>query len=277
MNIYINGLFYLTELTDVCNYADDTTFHTCDSNLDCLIRRLEHDSILATEWFESNYMKLSQDKCHFLLSGHKHEVMFAKIGHSKNWENCTQKLLGIIIDRNLKFDEYVLTQFKKAGRKIKALAPPVARLMKPFIESQFAYCPLIWMFCQRSSNTRINHLHERVLRIVYDDNESTFEDLLKNDNSASFHHKNIRLLGIELYKVKNNLSTHLMSEIFNLRNIDYNLRSQTDFKQGPVNTVNYGLKSLSYLAAKILNIIPLEIRNSGSLTEFITNVKSWIP
>ena len=50
---------------------------------------------------------------------------------------------------------------------------------------------------------------------------------------------------MQLHKVKNNLSNHLMSEIFNLRNIDYNLRSQTDLKQGPVNTVNYGLKSLS--------------------------------
>ena len=39
-------------------------------------------------------MKLNQDKCHFLLSGHKHEVMFAKIGHSKIWKNCTKKLLG---------------------------------------------------------------------------------------------------------------------------------------------------------------------------------------
>ena len=104
----------ITELTDVCNYANDTTFHACDSSLEDLIRRLEHDSILAIEWFESNYMKLNEDKCHFLLSGHKHEVMFAKIGHSKIWE--------IIIDRNLKFDEYILTQCKKAGRKIKALA-----------------------------------------------------------------------------------------------------------------------------------------------------------
>ena len=84
---------------------------------------------------------------------------------------------------------------------------------------------------ERSSNTRINHLHERALRIAYNDNESTFEDLLKKDNSVSIHHKNIRLLGIELYKVKNNLSTHLMSEIFNLRNIEYNLRSQTDLNK----------------------------------------------
>ena len=74
--------------------------------------------------------------------------------------------------------------------------------MKAFIESQFACFPLIWMFCQRSSNIRINHLHERALRIIYKDNESTFEDLLKKDNAVSIHHKNIRLLGIELYKVK---------------------------------------------------------------------------
>ena len=57
-----------------------------------------------------------------------------------------------------------------------------------------------------------------------------------------------------------------MSEIFNLRNINYNLRSQTDFKQG-VNTVNYGLKSSRYLASKTWNIIPLEIRNSSKLMD----------
>ena len=68
-----------------------------------------------------------------------------------------------------------------------------------------------------------------------------------------------------------------MSEIFNLRNKDYNLRPQADFKQGPVNTVNYGFKSLKYLSPKIWDIVLLEIRNSGSLAKFITNIKSWIP
>ena len=59
-----------------------------------------------------------------------------------------------------------------------------------------------------------------------------------------------------------------MSEIFNLRNTDCNLRSQTDFKQGPINTVDYGLKSLRYLTPKIWNLIPLEIRSTSSLTKF---------
>ena len=66
-------------MTNVSNYVEDTTFHACDSNLESLIQRLEHDSVLAIEWFESNYMKLNNDKCHLLLSGYRHEVMLARV------------------------------------------------------------------------------------------------------------------------------------------------------------------------------------------------------
>ena len=94
-NMYINDLFYLTELTDVCNYTDDTTFHACDSSLEDLIKRLEHYSILAIEWFGSNCMKLNQDKCHFLLSGHKHEENVCKNGSLKNLRKLCAKTLRI--------------------------------------------------------------------------------------------------------------------------------------------------------------------------------------
>ena len=43
--------------------------------------------------------------------------------------------------------------------------------------SQFGYCPLIWMFHSRHQNNRINDLHERGLRMVYQDNKSTFDEL----------------------------------------------------------------------------------------------------
>ena len=52
-----------------------TTFNACDSDLESLIQRLEYDSMLATEWFESNYTKLNNDKCHLLISVYKHEVI----------------------------------------------------------------------------------------------------------------------------------------------------------------------------------------------------------
>ena len=53
--------------------------------------------------------------------------------------------------------------------------------MNSFFESQFGYCPLIWMFCSRGVNNKINHLYERALTIIYRDNISTFEELLEKD------------------------------------------------------------------------------------------------
>ena len=44
-------------MANVCNYADDTTVCACESDLESLIKRSEHDSMLAIEWFESSYLK----------------------------------------------------------------------------------------------------------------------------------------------------------------------------------------------------------------------------
>ena len=71
-NLYLNYLFYLPDFTEVCNFADDTTFHACDNDLNNLIKRLEHNAFLATEWFETNNMKLHKHKCHLLVLGHKY-------------------------------------------------------------------------------------------------------------------------------------------------------------------------------------------------------------
>ena len=51
-----------------------TLFHACDSDLKDLTR-LENDSLLAFEWFQANYMKLNEEKCHLLISEHKHELL----------------------------------------------------------------------------------------------------------------------------------------------------------------------------------------------------------
>ena len=61
-----------------------------------------------------------------------------------------------------------------------------------------------------------------------------------------------------------------MSELFDLRNIEYNLRPQTGFSLGAVYTANYGLRSLRYFAPKNLNMIPADIRVT-------LKIKSWIP
>ena len=82
-NIFINDFFYLFEgETDVCNYADDNTLHTCDITLDSLMKKIEASGI-AIRWFEYNGMKLNPSKCKLLVSGNKYEVMSFKLLFSK--------------------------------------------------------------------------------------------------------------------------------------------------------------------------------------------------
>ena len=145
--------------------------------------------------------------------------------------------------------------------------------MKPFFESQFGYCPLIWMFCSRGANNKINHLHERVLTIIYRDNISTFEELLEKDGQYSLHHKSIQSLVIELFKIKTNLSNNIMYDIFQTRGIRYNLRSQTDFGGYYVNTNRFGLNSLKLFASKVWDIAHLEIKNSDSVEVFKSKIQ----
>ena len=179
-------------MTDVRNYADEATFHVCDLDLRSLITALEHDAAYAIEWFESNYMKLNQDKYHFLFSGHKYEKLFVNVVETKIWESKQQKLLGVLIDRDLKFDEYVLSQCKKTGKKLTTLIR-ISKFMtfgqRRNTRKAFGYCPLVWMFCEQQTNASINHIHERALRAVYNDEISPLEELLGRDKSKTIHRR----------------------------------------------------------------------------------------
>ena len=98
-------------------------------------------------------------------------------------------------------------------------------LLRSFVEAQFGYCPLVWMFHGREINRKINHIHERSLHIVYRDYNSSLKDLLKKDNSVCIHHRNIQSLVVELFNVTENLSNTIMRDIFPTRVLNYNLRS----------------------------------------------------
>ena len=73
--------------------------------------------------------------------------------------------------------------------------------MKSFIEAQFGYCPLVWMFHGRVLNRKVSRFHKRSLGIVYKDSISSFHELLQKDYSFTIHLRDIQSLAIELYKI----------------------------------------------------------------------------
>ena len=67
-----------------------------------------------------------------------------------------------------------------------------------------------------------------------------------------------------------------MFKPFHRQNVIYIISSQTDFFLSSINATNYGSKFLRYLAVKIWNILPQDIRSANSLSRFVSIVKSFI-
>ena len=116
--------------------------------------------------------------------------------------------------------------------------------MNAFFNAQFSYCHLTWMFHSR----KINKLHERCLRIVYNNNTSTFEELLETDNSVLVYFRNVQALAVELYKVVNGFSPAIMKDVFPFNaNSFYNTRNKRTFHSRHIRTVHFGSKKKLFL------------------------------
>ena len=90
------------------------------------------------------------------------------IGGQKIQNSRSEKLLRVTIDNKLSFTEHVHKVCDKASQKLRALLrlynfmslEKPKLIMKAFVNSQFGYYPLIWMFHIRTLNNKINKIHE---------------------------------------------------------------------------------------------------------------------
>ena len=252
--------------TAVCNFAYDTTIFAADCQLDKVLERLETDALILSKWFPENFMKLNAGNCHLLTFGtNQDDIKIKKVLY-----------LGVIIDTNLNFKSHVSNLCKRASQKLHALArvspfmgsDKLRLLMNSFIKAQFSYCPLTWMFHDRCFHAKVNKIHEKALRIVYKDSRADNEALLTLDNAVSIHQRNLQYLMIEIYKTKHNLNPSFMSEIFETRNVHYDLRTENNLCIPKARTTSYGIETVRYLGQKLWQTLPHRIRESQSLATF---------
>ena len=274
-NIFLTDLFFIANRMDIANYADDNTPYATANDIGSLIASLEEASKSLFTWFDNNLMKSNADKCYLLVSSN--EKVSIKIGSHEIANTQHEKLLGVHLDSGLSFDYHISEICKKASSKVCALARVTSgmilakklSLMNAFFNSQFNYCPLIWMCHSCEDNNNINRLHERCLRIIYNDKQSSFNALLEKDGSVSIHERNIKILATEMFKVSKNLPPPQMHEIFKLKGQShYNLRYNSLFFRPLVKSVYKGTESLTFLGPKIWDILPDTYKDMPDLNSF---------
>ena len=280
-NMFICDLFMFLPIEGIANYADDNTPYSTGNGIHNVMRDLEQASDILSKWYINNYLEANPDKHHVLLSETSETQLIVE--NVPIASSSCEKLLRIKIDQKLSFEPHVDSLCKTESQKLNALARMTSSLkfkqrkllLNAFITAQFSYASVIWMFHSRKLNNRINHIHERALRLVYKDYTRTFDELLLKDNSFRIPHRNLQKLAIEIFKVKLGLASEIMKNIFPIIENPYDLRNETKFKSRNVHTVRYSIATASFVAPKIWSSIPRSYKECSSVNEFKAKIKSW--
>jgi hypothetical protein len=266
------------------NYADENTLSFGSPDFDLFISTLESDSNHPIEWFKNNKMQANPDKFQVLAVGKKTYEKRPTF-NIQNFElTCEDsvKLLGIEIDYQLNFDTHISTICRKASQQlniIKRLGPYLNRLMKltifnTFILSNFNFCPLAWHFCTEKNFKKIEKVQEGALRFVYEDHNSSYDNLLKKAKVPSLQIRRMRTMALETFKIMNKLSPSCLHNLVHLRNSKYYFRYNNILNISQDRTSRNGKKTFKFVAATLWNSRPDHFRTENSFSQFKSLMQS---
>ena len=272
-NIYINDLFFSLKdpSMSLCNYADDNTLFSADTDCNVLLKRLENEMKVLCLWFSDNGLQLNADKCKLLVVGApKVDDLFIYVNSEKIEASNSVKLLGVIIDRDIRFTEKGNRVCKKIASKLKALKRIVPYLPETkcklladtFVTSQANYCPLVWNFSTRKVLNSLERL------------QSKSSNLVSSTDGISIHRRNCETLLSEIYKTKFSLNPSYMQDVFPFKCFHHDMRNPDALVRNKMRTTKYGLNSVSHIGTLLWETLPASVKNLESHEAFKMQVTS---
>ena len=288
-NVFMNDLFYFIERCNLYNYADDNSLSKAARTLVKVIQDLKYDSKITIQWMSDNGMQANPSKFQFMLISST-ELGEVEIEIDENTiikSEPSVKALGVIIDNKLKFSEHVSACCKKGARQLNALTR-IAKYLEPsantilynsFVKSNFNYCPLVWHFCGKVNNDKLEKIQERSLRILSKDYDSSYDELLHQFSTTTLHVSRLKNILTEVFKTIKGLNPECLNSLFEIKHTNYSMRNNYIINQPKRNTTTFGLRSISYMGAKLWNDLPHHRLDfiDMSVIEFKRYLVSWEP
>ena len=143
-----------------------------------------------------------------------------------------------------------------------------------FIDSQFNYAPLIWMFCRKGLYLKMQKIHHKALQVIYQ-SKKTYEELLEPSETVSTHQRHLRFLVNEVYKSTSYLNPEFICCFFTHKESPYNLRKGQVLSLPPARSRYYGNNSVHFHESLIWNNLHSYIKSSRSNCEFKNSIKNF--
>ena len=190
-----------------------------------MLQNLKFDLGHILKWFKVNSLKPNPGKFQFMILGTNTGIKVSLfLDENKTEKSQEVFLLGIAIDDKLSFKTHIENICRKAKYKLHALqsikqylsTDKAKILCNAFINSQFYYAPLIWMFAGKLLISRAQKIHFRSAQVVHNTYDTTYDELLSMNSDVSIHQRHLRFLVAEVFKSVNNLNPHFTRNYFQM-------------------------------------------------------------
>ena len=285
-NIFINDFLYVKYNSKIYNYADDNTLICKDSNIESLKQKLRDDCMIAMDWFKSNNMKANANKFQLMYLSRNDDVPDEPlvIQDSEIRPSECIDILGIELDRHLKFSSHINKICCQTGKQINALKRIKHHLEKDskltiynsYINCNFNFCSIVWMFTNKSHMEKLERTNKRALRFVTNKGHLSYDELCRQEKQLTVYRRCIKNMAIQVYKIKKGKAPGYLGDLFRAQSSNYEMRDNQRMILPGFNTISYGKNSFSYMGAKIWNNIPIATRNSVSLSTFKSALTKWL-
>ena len=217
-----------------------------------------------------------------VLSSDKKENKYdLKINSSIISSEKSVTLLGVAINNKLNFEKQVANICRKANNQLIATGriqhflgkKEKETMINSFIYSNFMHCPLTWHLCSKSSQNKIEKTQYRSLKMLTNDYNSDYKDLLEITKTSTMEIKRLRTLALEVSKTVNNLNPDFMKCI--IYHSPYQTHKKYDIFVHSRNTASFGDKSLRALGPHVWNSFPENIKSTDTFSFFKNFIKNW--
>ena len=273
-NIFLNDLFYFINRANLSNYADDNQIYFSDRDPEVVKSVINGDLAVASRWFDDNKLVLNPEKCKCIilpknypwdLSFSISDVQVPIVDHLE--------LLGVTIDNSLNFSKHIGKITKKVGNQLDVLSrlkntlsiSSKMCLYNSYVMAYFTYCSAIWNNCNESDKQKLERLNVRALRCVYNKRVPLHGD---DDYGLTLSNRRLQDIAILIFKAVNGMLPGYISDLFVVRKNVKCLRGTNKLVVPRKKTSHFGLKSTTFIGAKVWNSLPDKLRSTKILKEF---------
>ena len=293
--LYVNDLPSIITDALLSMYADDSFLCSSAFSIKEACNKLNSCLIHVSNWFKENRLLINTSKSHFMVIGTQsrikniNETITITLNEKPLDKITSTKLLGMIIDENLNFNQHIDFLIKKTSPKIALLKRlrhilPLESLNKIYhatVQPHFDYSLTVWGNSSKQNLSSIQKLQNRAARAITGnyDYTTSVSGLIKQLSWMNIHQRLSYFLGILVFKCLNNQAPTYLTELLNYvtDHQTYHTRSvSNNLLLVPRSHLSLFRQSFHFAGSSLWNTLPISITKCDNIYKFKTDLKQYI-